>query len=221
MGTWAIHIRIAEKILRKGYDLHEEGFLIGNIGPDCGVINEEGTNFIPTMEVSHWSTSGKRDIDPEKFFKEHLEQNIDDKKERSFYIGYYAHLLCDIAWRNDIKSRMEYDENYFPLKTDRSFINELRNEWYILDRSYFEGNKDSLFWTRFQHIESFTDYLEFYPEGSIINQIKYITKFYCKPDQDLNREYKYLTPTQMDEFIDDVVELIDRKLKEKKLVCKR
>jgi hypothetical protein len=183
MGTWAIHIRIAEKILKKGYDLHEEGFLIGNIGPDCGVINEEGTNFIPTMEVSHWSTSGKRDIDPEKFFKAHLDKNIEDKKERSFYIGYYTHLLCDIEWRNDIIRRMEYDENYFPMKTDRSFINELRKEWYILDRSYFDENQDSLFWTKFQHIESFPDYLEFYPKGSITNQIKYIAEFYTKPNR--------------------------------------
>jgi hypothetical protein len=43
MATWITHLRIAENILNKGYNLETTPFTVGNISPDSGVPNEDWT----------------------------------------------------------------------------------------------------------------------------------------------------------------------------------
>ncbi|WP_138205618.1 hypothetical protein [Haloimpatiens lingqiaonensis] len=34
MATWIAHLRVAENILKKGYNFEQKAFIVGNIGPD-------------------------------------------------------------------------------------------------------------------------------------------------------------------------------------------
>jgi len=45
MATWIAHLRIAENILNKGYNFEPKAFVVGNIGPDSGVPNEDWSSW--------------------------------------------------------------------------------------------------------------------------------------------------------------------------------
>lgn len=53
MATWITHLRVAENILKR-FKLEENEFLAGNIAPDSGVPNENGSGFNPPKEITHW-----------------------------------------------------------------------------------------------------------------------------------------------------------------------
>lgn len=217
MATWGLHIRIAEGLLNRGYDFDEESFLVGNIGPDCGMPNEDWSKFEPPTEVSHWSDKGKKNIFADKFYKAYLDKEVSDRKEKSFLLGYYTHLLTDIKFKKLISKKQKEDVNYQRLKTDKKFIWTIKEDWYDLDHLYFRDNPDSIFFRVFQDVKYFPDYLDYYPEGAIIQRIKYITEFYQNPSKNLDREYKYLTRDEMNSFLDKTLDFIDNDLKLKLL----
>jgi hypothetical protein len=41
MATWIAHLRVAENILNEGLKFDKIPFVVGNIGPDAGMPNEE------------------------------------------------------------------------------------------------------------------------------------------------------------------------------------
>ena len=213
MATWGLHIRIAEGLLNRGYDFDEESFLVGNIGPDCGMPNEDWSKFEPPTEVSHWSDKGKKHIFADKFYKAYLEKEVNDRKEKSFLFGYYTHLLTDIEFKKLVSKKQKEDINYQRLKTDKKFIWTIKEDWYDLDHLYFRDNPESIFFRVFQNIKHFPDYLDYYPKGAIIQRIKYITEFYQNPSENLDREYKYLTKEEMNSFLDKTLDFIDNDLK--------
>lgn len=215
MATWGLHLRVAEELLKKNHTFDEESFVVGNIGPDCGVPNEDWSQFSPPTEISHWSEKGRKNIDAQGFYNTYLLSDLVDKKEWSFYWGYYVHLFTDIQWSQKITEKKESHIHYARLKTDSQFIWTIKKDWYDLDRVYLRDNPTSIFSRVFQHVESFPDYLDYYPKGAIMRQIKHITTFYQKPKENLDRSYEYLTMKEMDDFIFQVVGLIQNDLKQK------
>ncbi len=212
MATWGLHIRIAEKVLLKNKDLDTESFLVGNIGPDCGVPNEDRSAFSPPTEISHWKTGINKRINPDEFFCKYLEREFYDNKEKSFLLGYYSHLLTDVEFSHFFMSKKENDVNYKKLEEDKSFIWTIKKDWYDLDRLYFRENPESLFYEVFQHINTFPDYLSYFPKGAILNKVKYIRNFYLKPSENLDREYIYLTLSEMNDFLANTVEKIEEEI---------
>lgn len=104
MATWIVHLRVAENIL-KTFDFIVNEFLVGNIGPDSGVPSEDYSSFNPPKLLTHWLQSEKENIDKNgskigayQFKEEYLSGNYKTKKEFSFLVGYYTHLLTDIRW---------------------------------------------------------------------------------------------------------------------------
>ncbi len=211
MATWGVHIRIAEKLLDKYSDLEEVSFLVGNIGPDCGKPNEDWSSFTPSKEISHWIDEN-RNFRPDLFFKEYLRDPVHDNKERSFLLGYYVHLLTDTEWGNMVEQKKETHEGYARLKEDKKFIWIIKKDWYDLDFMYFRNNPDSAFFKTFQHIKTFPNYLDYYPEGAIMDRVKYITEYYTSSRDNLDREYEYLTMDEMNQFLDETVDIIAGKL---------
>ena len=47
LATWVTHFRIAEQLLKKKAPVSTVQFLVGNIGPDCGLIGQDGTPTPP------------------------------------------------------------------------------------------------------------------------------------------------------------------------------
>ncbi len=217
MATWGLHIRVAEKLLKRGYVLDREKFLIGNIGPDCGMPNEDWSRFNPPREISHWCDRDGRNITPERFFETYLSERVGDLGKRSFYLGYYVHLLLDIEWGKIIDRKKEKDRNYAPLREDKRFIWTIKKDWYDLDHLYFQKNRDSLFFKIFPYVERVPHYLDYYPRGAISRQIRYITDFYQNPPENLDREYIYLSEKEMDDFVVRSSAYLELVLEEKSL----
>ncbi|MBU5427575.1 zinc dependent phospholipase C family protein [Tissierella pigra] len=214
MATWGAHIRIAEVILNQDSSLDEEYFLVGNVGPDCGEPNEDWSEFFPLKSVSHW-ISEENFIEAEKFYEKYLNKKIDDNKLYSFLLGYYVHLLTDIQWSNMINEKKKTDKEYKKLETDKKFIWTIKKDWYDLDHLYFRKNPNSIFHRIFKNIESFPDYLDYYPNGAIERQLKYISGFYTKYNGNPEREYIYLTEEEMNDFVNEKSNYIIELLKEK------
>ena len=54
MATWMVHFRIAENLLKMGLLTSEKEFVVGNIGPDCGLPDEVTGEFYPAKQVTHF-----------------------------------------------------------------------------------------------------------------------------------------------------------------------
>jgi hypothetical protein len=214
MATWGAHIRIAEAILNSGDNLNEEYFLVGNVGPDCGEPNEDWSEFSPPKTVSHWYDD-QNIIQAELFYSKYLSTHIDDHKLFSFLMGYYVHLLTDVEWSSMVKERTKFDPEYKKLETDREFIWTIKEDWYDLDHLYFKKNPNCIFHRVFKNIVSFPDYLDYYPSGAIERQLRYINAFYTGYEGNPEREYKYLTEAEMDNFVSTKSQKIIEHLKHK------
>lgn len=217
MATWMSHFRVADYFLDK-LDILEKEFIVGNIAPDCGEPDEMRREFNPPSKVTHWTPSGyKRDIDSEAFYKSYLENyKVLSKKNYAFYLGYYIHLLTDILFTRDIaipkekKYSKEFEDN-------PDFIWIMKEDWYNIDHLYLQRNPDFNTFKVFSTVEEFpNEYLDYYSQTAMIKQIQYIIDFYKSFDgQGLDEEYKYLTPAEMDVFVDKACKSIEKRLIEK------
>ncbi len=94
MASWMVHLRIAGRLLVLFPLLTPTEFVVGNIAPDSGLPNEDGTAYTPNKDESHFRTRGEdghRHPDPLLFASLYLtpEQLANcTVKERSFYLGY-------------------------------------------------------------------------------------------------------------------------------------
>lgn len=222
MATWMSHFRVADYFINK-LDVLEKEFIVGNIAPDCGEPDEMRREFKPPSKVTHWTPSGyKKDIDSQAFYKKYLENYRSlSKKKYSFYLGYYVHLLTDIVFTREIavpkenKYSKEFEEN-------PDFIWTMKEDWYDIDHLYLQRNPDFYTFKVFSTVEEFpNEYLDYYSQTAMIKQIKYIIDFYKSYDgQGLDRVYQYLTPEEMDDFVDKACENIEKVLMDKGMLRK-
>lgn len=211
MATWIAHLRVAEVILNKGYDLDEESFIAGNIGPDSGVPNEDWSSFDTPTEITHWKDKDGI-IRPADFFEKYLAEKDMGKKEYSFKLGYYVHLLTDVEWTKLHEKKKENPEYRRQLKEDKNFIWTVKKDWYGHDFIYVDSYKESMFHTIFKHIEKVPDYLDYFPKGAFTRQVKYITDYYLGVNEETKENFIYLTKEDMDKFIEEAVQVIRKSL---------
>lgn len=216
MATWITHLRVGEKLLFKG--LSKDEFIVGNIGPDSGVPNEDYSNFDPPRSVTHWK-NGEIKIDGESFYAKYLNDiNREDNKRYSFYLGYYVHLLTDILWskfHSEIQNKKGYMER---LKADPSFIWTIKMDWYGLDYLFLEKNPDNIFLDCLCKIENVEDYLDYFPKNAFNISIDNIKNYYLGENKETKENFTYLTEEEMNCFIDKATIEIRRILLEKNLV---
>ena len=204
MATWIAHMRIAEYFMKRYDKLNNIDFLVGNIAPDCGVPNEDWSKFTPDKKITHWQLDGKNS-DTEDFKEKYV------KKENAgfnFYLGYYFHLLTDNAWKESFRASIE--------KIIQGKISgwELKKDWYGQDHVYLQNNPDSIFFTMFSKIEEYPNkFLDFFPQDAFSKQIKYITNFYLNSEEDAEREFPYLSKSEMDSFVDNTIIDIEKTYK--------
>ena len=208
MATWGLHMRMAEIILEEKYNLDTEYFLVGNIGADCGVPNENWTQFTPHTDISHWSTGGKSGIQEDRFREINLNDPSMAIKKKSFLLGYYVHLLTDKIFTHLVKDKVKNDRNYAPYLENPDFLWTIKKDWYDLDHKYFRDHPDNIFHKAFQHVRDFPDYMDYYPKGAVQRQVDYITQYYLKPTDDLDREYLYLNEEETEKFLEYASKLI-------------
>lgn len=216
MATWIAHLRVGEKILKRDFNLEVTPFLIGNIGPDSGVPNEDWSSFNPPKKITHWMDEDKN-FDAEGFWNKYL-SNLEvkeDKERYSFLLGYYVHLLTDIQWSKLYSKKKELPLYKNGLEKDSYFIWTIKKDWYGLDYLYLSKNPQSMFFTVFKNVRQVPDYLDYFPKGAFVLQVKYITQFYLGENEETKENFIYLTEQEMDNFIEETTEEIASILKEK------
>lgn len=218
MASWMVHLRVADNLINKFNNLSIEDFIVGNIGPDCGEPNETWTEFTPPKEITHWK-SGKdeKTISPELFYNNYFGEKNNDIKKFSFYIGYYVHLLTDVQWYKDILlPTKEKFKDEFLRDSNYEVFERIKGDWYDLDHLFIKENKDFYSFKIFQNLKHYNNnYLEYYSVTAIPKQISYISKFYNEEQDNLYREYIYLTEEEMNTFVERTCNTIENVLVKK------
>lgn len=218
MATWMMHLRVAE-YFRTKLEVTEIPFIVGNIGPDCGEIIGEWGDYDPPSTITHWRINEcKEEINAEAFFNAYLAHREGlSKNQVSFYLGYYIHLLTDIAFYKKIYSlsREQYKEL---LHKDPQFKYVIAQDWYDLDQLYLRDNPGFPSLKCIANIDTFpNEYLDYYSDTAIIKRIKHLTQFYQKGGENLDRVYTYLTKKDADLFIEETCYLIEDILRQKQI----
>jgi uncharacterized membrane protein len=130
MADWLTHLRTAHSVIDKiDFPVDEEKYYIGTIATDCGKIkfDDNGKKYYdPSRYISHWTddiTDWDRPVHYDRFYDKYLKNETDHIK-KSFYMGYYIHLLTDALWvelvaRPVIESFESIDE--FKIKAKNQF----------------------------------------------------------------------------------------------------
>lgn len=216
MASWMIHLRIVDKLLDKLNNITTIEFIMGNIAPDSGVPNEDWSVFTPSGDISHFkeeSIDGWKNINIEKFINTHFTKehiNGYTKKEYSFFLGYYTHLLTDIEWVKQVCQPSE--ERFADLCKELGRVNfvwTLKKDWYDLDFLYLKKNPDFRAFRLYEQSKDFKNtFMDIFAEDAFENRRQYITGFYLAGREDLEREYPYLNEIQTEAFVERTVDII-------------
>ncbi|MBO5938204.1 MAG: zinc dependent phospholipase C family protein [Clostridia bacterium] len=232
MATWITHFIIADKVLEKMPELDRQNFFVGNIAPDCNLENEDFTSFVPSREITHWMSSDqKNEADSDRFYQEYIEKRehqIKNTQEKSFLLGYYAHLIVDAefpkcmrdeerissAWAR-IKKHHELSqkaegmfENWDSLKRIIP-KSERMKEIHTLEAEYLEEHLiEDL--TEIFNLNFYPDYIDYLPKGAIVRKIGIMRYFPIKEiDED---SLTAMTKEEYSIFVDCVAEKIVQKI---------
>ena len=219
MASWMVHLRVADKLLDRLEGIAETEFIVGNIAPDSGVPNADWMAYAPPTEVSHFKTyleDGTVQIDVENYLGQYftVEKRADYSREQySFYLGYLIHLLTDLEWIAHIYSPSiaKYPEAY--AEDSHKLLWTLKKDWYDLDFLYLKKHPDFRAFRIYENAVGFVNtYMDIFAIDAFENRREYITGFYRGGRKDIEREYQYLTEVRAEQFVEDCVEAVLKKL---------
>ena len=206
MASWMIHLRIADTLLDRIGNLSAEEFIMGNIAPDSGVPNEDWSKFTPSTVVSHFrrdNGTGKKKVDISAFIDQYFTEelrNSYDCKTYSFFLGYLTHLLTDCLWSDRIAHPI-MDE--YLASGNQEMMAKIKDDWYDLDYLYLRNNPDFRGFKIYKNIESFPNtYMDIFSTDAFDNRRAYIVGFYEQENNNLDREYPYLTKEEANRFVE-------------------
>lgn len=215
MASWMIHLRVAQEILEKTKLGCVTEFIMGNIAPDSGVPNKDGSNFVPSKEVSHFNQNdenGIKGVHEERFITRYLteEQRKNYTKEQyTFYFGYLTHLLTDKLWASNIvyPAKAQLEELF--RENNAEFWHFVKRDWYDLDFLYLKKHPDFEAFRLYENTVGFKNtYLEFFAEDALENRREFITGFYHEGVEKVEERETYLSMEQLDAFVSATVDEI-------------
>ena len=210
MASWMVHLRIADKLLDEIPGLSPIEFIVGNMAPDSGVPNEDWSAFSPPTKVSHFKT-GDEKAGPEafaaKYFRPDQRTGCDDR-QYSFYLGYLSHLLTDKLWSSEI-ARPTFRKIMGEPPYDADTVWKIKEDWYDLDYKYLRDHPGFRAFRAYLGAVGFENtFMEEFSHDALDNRRIYITDFYLRGKENLDREYPYLKEAEMDAFVTGSVEKI-------------
>lgn len=210
MATWIAHLRVAQNLFEKIDWLNLEYFLIGNIGPDLNIQDEDDwETFKPSGNVTHFRILSEdkfwcSDLDFYRKYLSDLKWPSGNPKRFSFLLGYFFHLVTDNLWHKGVgaPTQARYAERF---DADPDFIWEVKRDWYGLDFIYLRDHQGASFWETFIDSEYNQDYLDFFPPEAVQKKLAYIKSFYQRQDENMadliNRDFVFLSQEAMNSFI--------------------
>ena len=208
MATWMIHLRIADKLLDRIPGLSPLEFIMGNMAPDSGVPNKDWTQFFPSKLISHFREddgNGKKKINVQTYLNQYFTPALREsynERQYAFYLGYYTHLLTDCLWSDRIAwpTRLRFPDVSWE---------DIKEDWYDLDFLFLKKRPGFRAFRAYLGSVGFVNtYMDSFAPDAFDNRREYITSFYLQENNNLNREYPYLTEAEADRFVDAAVEEI-------------
>jgi hypothetical protein len=206
MASWLTHLRISEMIKQKVSEIDFPYFIIGSIAPDSGVPDESQRNYTPSKEVTHYryqKDGSVADMDESMFFNNYLvPEKIMTRSDstRSFLWGYYFHLMSDKLWLEEFFNHFKTNYESEFSNPDKDFVDFIREEMFSLDFEYLKNNGRELV-NQLKDFDGNVNFFNEFDSDYIYDSKKRIVDFYCGEPVQLNREYKYLSPQLMEDFI--------------------
>lgn len=202
MATWMVHFRIADYFINKFDGLNNNYFIVGNIGPDCSIVDELTGKFVPSFNVTHFTETGRKlDMNIDDFYNQYLHGKNLDKDSFSFYLGYYIHLWTDLLWTKLVwlPTKGKYmDET----QSVNEFMNIVRQDWIAHDHIFYKNNPDFKVFKHFCLIEKFDNiFLDYYVKDTFTKRIPNICDIYSNFKGELDRKYQYFSEMEADNFI--------------------
>lgn len=222
MATWLVHLRIAEALL-ESYPFNADYFYIGNIAPDCGLPQGDGS-YAPSSEVTHWTKDGdhKSTCDYTRFRQEYID-NESDFAMLSYMWGYYCHLLTDVLWSDLINAptKEKFRELYDSDKDE--FYRLVKRDWRNNDFLFLRENRGYRPLRRLNHpelmarAEKVGGALPYYTAHNLTDKLGFIPKFYSNLNRKLDWDYPYLNRERYEEFVKDAVRIISEDLSQQNI----
>ncbi len=212
MASWMIHLRVAQAMLDKRNDLSAVPFIMGNLAPDSGVPAPDGYSFVPDKHISHFSYTderGKMHIHPEQFADTYLSTPCADAEAYSFYLGYYAHLVTDRFWIEDI---YQLGIRAFPelhRGDKRVFAATIKRDWYDMDYQFLKAHPDFPSWVMYRDTLSFKNsYVDFFAEDAFETRKAFILDFYRRGVAEYAERKTHLSAEVLEAFVEATAERV-------------
>ena len=195
MASWVTHLIIADRLLAALPGLDRRGFCVGSIAPDCNVENADFTDFTPSRETMHWMSvkDDKLTADCEGFYRAYIDSRrdaIQSNEEYSFLLGYFAHLISDVAfqrmlidearvaaaWRRALAcpalaEKARGTEASWPALKRLIPKTERMKDIATIEAEYLAEHPDSGYISEILPLRSFPDYIDYLPENAIVRKI--------------------------------------------------
>jgi len=218
MASWMVHFRIADGIMGSIKNVDKEKFIVGNIGPDCGELCEDGKSLEPLKYITHWKNpQNKKESLKDDFFLKYL-SNDNMNSDKSFYLGYYIHLLTDILWKKIIY--IPTKEKYLSkFSSETEFNYNVKADWSDVDHIFLRDNPDFRILNIFNKITTFPNiYFDYYSDTAFENKIVKISNVYKNISNNIDRDYPFLNKEQADDFVRKAIEEIKHDLITKNII---
>ncbi len=239
MATWITHLMIADGVLERIPSIDRHGFCVGNIAPDCNVENEDWTYFTPPREVTHWM-QGKRKkaSDCDAFCNEYLlkrKDKIKSAEEYAFLLGYYSHLITDVAFQAMTRDEERVRATWIRIKADEELSaassgmdetwdsvkrlinkNNRMREIDAIEAEYLSNHPNSGYLTEILPLKSFPDYIDYLPHGCIARKIS-VMGYLPEPDKSMNK-FIAISKDEYADFVEATIQLVVKQFVENNLV---
>ena len=212
MASWMIHLRVAQAILDKQSMLSPLHFIMGNLAPDSGVPAPDGEGFIPDKHISHFSYTddlGKMHIHPETFAGQYLSFPQEDIQAYSFYLGYYAHLVTDRQWIEDIYSLGIAAFPALHQRDKRTFAATIKTDWYDMDYLFLREHPDFPAWISYRDAPPFVNsYVDFFSADAFEARKGFIIDFYRRGVAEYVERKTHLSEEDLVAFVNATAEQV-------------
>lgn len=221
MASWIIHLRVAQGLMeRTKIDCVTE-FIMGNIAPDSGVPNEDGSGFVPSSEVSHYNQkdeNGIKGVQEELFIQSYLteeQRNNYTKEQYTFYLGYLTHLITDKLWADKIAYSAKLQMEDLFRENNAEFWHFVKRDWYDLDFMYLKKNPDFEAFQIYEKTSGFKNiFLDFFAEDALEKRKEVITDFYHDGVEKVKERETYISLKELDAFVSESVDEIIKQCEE-------
>jgi len=191
LAHWITHARLADRILAKHTSLDTKGFAVGSIMPDCNVENADWSAFDPPRETTHYMRGDKKtSVDEAAFYADYIAgKRFSCEEERSFFLGYMAHLIADRLFMLFIRDPSRVAACFARLHADRDSARlidgaeedldslkriygkqEVFADIVYLEQEYIRTHPDSCYMTVIRPLSSFPDYMPMFPAGAAVRK---------------------------------------------------